>query len=120
MTQTQLFKLAKQLKKDNPLFNPIPASRLLKRPIGKWAGNSYIFEKEFPKREQPNCNLGLLVTEEYVVVDVDAKPPADKAKVKVYSKNNGTDDWKTLMERNGGLPATLQSNTWVEVTTPTT
>ncbi|KAJ3032920.1 hypothetical protein HDV00_006964 [Rhizophlyctis rosea] len=113
MTQTQLFKLAKQMNNHNPAFVPIPASRENKSPLGKWAGSSYLFEKDFPKREQwePNCNLGLLVSDQYIVIDVDAKPPATKGNKKVYSENKGTDDLATLMGQHEPLPPTLGVDT---------
>lgn len=101
------------MKRTNPSFNPIPASNVDKRPLGKWAGNSYLFERDFPKREQwePDCNLGLLVGDDYIVVDVDAKPPARKGNAKVYSDNIGTLDFAALIEANEPIPETLTQTT---------
>jgi P4 family phage/plasmid primase-like protien len=113
MTQTELFKIAKKMKQTNDAFVPIPASKKEKRPIGKWAGNSYVFEKDFQKRQilESDCNLGLLVSDLYVVVDVDNKPPAVRGSKKVYSENKGTEDFQRLVEANELLPETLSATT---------
>lgn len=113
MTQTYLFNLAKKMKKANPSFNPIPASKENKRPLGKWGKGCYLFEKDFPTREKwdPECNLGLLVSDDYIVIDVDAKPPAVKGNKKVYSENLGLDDFNALIEQNDPLPKTLSATT---------
>ncbi|KAI9095766.1 bifunctional DNA primase/polymerase [Phlyctochytrium arcticum] len=113
MPQTELFKYAKKMKRANPAFVPIPASTVTKRPLGKWSLNNYLFERDFPKREgwESNCNIGLLVSDEYIVVDVDAKPPAVNGKKNVYSNNHGTVDFQTLIEQNEPLPVTLTVTT---------
>ncbi|KAI9099217.1 bifunctional DNA primase/polymerase [Phlyctochytrium arcticum] len=113
MVQTELFKTAKKMRIANPAFVPIPASAITKRPLGKWSGNNYQFERDFPKREvwETNCNIGLLVSEEYIVVDVDAKPPAIRGNKKIYSTNHGMLDFQTLIEQNEQLPPTLSVST---------
>lgn len=103
------------MKKANPCFVPIPASITKKRPLGNWAGSSYMFERDFSKREQweADCNLGLVVTDEYLVIDVDNKPPAAvSGKKNKYSEKTGMVDFLTLIEQNEPLPET------VSVTTP--
>ncbi|KAJ3159188.1 hypothetical protein HDU88_000633 [Geranomyces variabilis] len=93
----------------NNSFIPIPASVENKRPLGKWSGNSYLFERDFPKREQweVNCNLGLLVSDDFIVIDVDNKPPAHLSTKKQYSENSGINDFQALIDQNAQLPKTL-------------
>ncbi|KAJ1558345.1 hypothetical protein HK096_002088 [Nowakowskiella sp. JEL0078] len=97
------------MKKTHPYFNPIPAYIDQKRPVGKWAGNNYVFEKDFQKREKlvGDCNLGLLVSDEYIVIDVDNKLPAENCKEKLYSQNTGVHDFDTLVTKHGRFPNTL-------------
>lgn len=78
MTISELFKKAKQMRLHNSSFLPIPASPETKRPIGSWKPPSYSFEKDFQKREHPGCNLGFLVSDDYIVIDIDNKPPCNK------------------------------------------
>ncbi|KAJ3052682.1 hypothetical protein HK097_005885, partial [Rhizophlyctis rosea] len=113
MPQTELFRVAKNMKRANPAFNPIPASSETKRPLGKWGGDTYLFERDFPKREawEPGCNLGLLVSDEYVVIDVDNKTPAIKSRKLNYSEATGVADFQTLIANNEPLPQTLTVTT---------
>lgn len=113
MTQSELFSIAKKMKKFNISFNPIPACIEKKRPFGKWAGDSYTMEKDFATREKwgnGTCNLGLLVSSDYIVVDVDNKPPAVKGG-KHYSLETGLDDFNRLCQLEETLPVTLTANT---------
>lgn len=113
MPQTELFRVAKKMQRANPSFIPIPASVEKKRPLGKWSGNSYLFESDFPKRErwEPNCNLGLLVGDDYIVIDVDNKTPAERSKSKSYSENIGLQYFQELVGENEPLPRTLTCTT---------
>ncbi|KAI8999147.1 hypothetical protein BC832DRAFT_594826 [Gaertneriomyces semiglobifer] len=109
MTQSELFRLAKKIKRHHASFTPIPAYVEMKRPIGKWSGIAYQFERDFQKREQlePDCNLGLLVANDYIIIDVDAKPPASKSNNKRYLENTGVADFAALVALNEPLPPTL-------------
>lgn len=114
MTQTELFKCAKNLKKRHPTFNPIPSSPDTKRPVGPWKGDSYNFDRDFVNREASlggKSNLGLLVSDDYLVLDIDNKPPAAHAKSKTFSARTGVDDFKTLCDQNEELPVTLTVRT---------
>ncbi|KAJ3030393.1 hypothetical protein HDV00_008957 [Rhizophlyctis rosea] len=113
MPQTELFRISKNMVRTNRAFTPIPASIEMKRPLGKWSGDSYLFERDFVKREawEPGCNLGLLVSPEYVVIDVDNKPPAIKSRKNIYSTNTGVMDFQTLIEQNEPIPKTLTVTT---------
>lgn len=114
MPQSELYKLGKKMMRANPCFVPIPASTETKRPIGNWKGDAYVFERDFEKREKwggGNTNLGLLVTDNYIVIDVDAKPPAHIGNTKVYSEKKGTEDFETLCKQNEEIPPTLTAIT---------
>lgn len=113
MPQTELYRIAKKMNKHNPSFVPIPASVSEKRPLGNWSGTQYMLERDFSKREQwePDCNLGLLVADDYVIIDIDNKPPVKRAKSTKYSEQTGMHDFAALIECNEALPTTLSVTT---------
>ncbi|KAI9090291.1 hypothetical protein DFS34DRAFT_143473 [Phlyctochytrium arcticum] len=111
MAQTQLFKYAKKMHAHNRAFIPIPASIQNKCPIGKWSNGSYIFEKDFKKREQADCNLSLIINDQYMVIDVDNRAPSIKNKSDKYSERTGIEDFQELVEQNEHLPSTLSVTT---------
>lgn len=114
MTQSELFKIAKKMRRDNRVFVPIPADPNRKRPVGLWAGNSYKFEKDFQQREQllgNTANLGLLVSDAYVVIDVDNKAPAVRGSKQIYSESTGLQDFITLVNKHGEFPDTMTVTT---------
>jgi hypothetical protein len=100
MRQTELFRIAEKLHQEHG-FVPIPASRKDKRPLGRWKDGQYEFPHDFESRYQENCNLGLLVTKEHIVVDIDNKPPSQKGKTAgIYSTNTGLNDFVALASQH--------------------
>jgi len=112
MGQTELFKIAKQHHKRHG-FNLIPASRQKKAPLARWKDNSYNFMKDFQKHETSDCNLGLLVSEDMIIVDIDNKPPAipKGAPIDLYSTNTGVSDFAQIASLQEELPQTLAVST---------
>ncbi|KAJ3001782.1 hypothetical protein HKX48_002714, partial [Thoreauomyces humboldtii] len=114
MSQSSLFIIAKKMKKANGSFNPIPASIATKRPLGKWKGNSYMMERDFAARERfgnGKSNLGLLVSNDYIVLDIDNKPPSVRGEKRKWSDDSGVKDFEKLCEEHDELPVTLAQNT---------
>ncbi|KAI9104593.1 bifunctional DNA primase/polymerase [Phlyctochytrium arcticum] len=113
MVQSELFKIAKKMHATNMAFVPIPASLKRKRPIGHWSPGKYSFAQNFQKREklESECNLGLIITSQYMVLDIDNKTPATASKTKNYSEKTGVEDFNTLIAENENLPATLTVTT---------
>ncbi|TPX54301.1 hypothetical protein PhCBS80983_g05977 [Powellomyces hirtus] len=112
MATDDIYKAAKLLNQIHG-FNMIPSYAESKCPIGNWAGDSYNMKKDFKRRAAYTTNplLGILVSSDFIVIDIDNKPPAVNGKTGMYSEQTGVSDFDTLVAQNEHLPMTLAVST---------
>ncbi|KAI8911905.1 hypothetical protein DFJ77DRAFT_441403, partial [Powellomyces hirtus] len=70
-------------------------------------------KKDFKRRAAYTTNplLGILVSSDFIVIDIDNKRPAVNGKTGMYSEQTGVSDFDTLVAENEHLPMTLAVST---------